>query len=168
MRSSPALAPRLPNPLPALSPLAGLPVDVFGALRRLPEIAESTRAMREHTAVLGDVLAVLERVSSHTAALPAVREELAAVVAATTDMDTRLTSVEAAMPALLQVRADLERLPVTLEALDTRMGGLSAVLDRLMVTLGELGSSVDTLGVGVQPLSRLAKRMPGGGRDREP
>ena len=42
----------IPPSLPSLGGVTSLPTDAVAALRRLPEIADNTRAMKEHTAVL--------------------------------------------------------------------------------------------------------------------
>jgi len=63
--------------LPSLDRISALPADVLAALRLLPEIAENTRAMKEHTAALSEVAATLDRVAADTAALPPLREDLA-------------------------------------------------------------------------------------------
>ena len=56
--------------LPSLGGFASLPSDAAAALRRLPEIADNTRAMKEHTAALSRVAEALDRVAGYTAALP--------------------------------------------------------------------------------------------------
>jgi len=80
-----------------------LPAEVVVGLQMLPSIAEHTRAMAEHTAVLHDVTRALESVASDTSALPALRKEMARVSKATAvlgPMDGRMAKIEAAMPAL--------------------------------------------------------------------
>lgn len=112
--------------LPSLGAVTGLPADAVAALRKLPEIAESTRAMKEHTAVLERVAEALERVAADTAVLR--------------KMDKRMAAIEKRMPLLADVQRDLAELPEIIEGLKT---------------------SADTLHEAVQPLGRLAGRVPG-------
>ena len=112
--------------LPSLGGVASLPTDAVAALRRLPEIAENTRVMKEHTAALVRVAEALDRVAADTAALK--------------PMDQRMAAIEAAMPVLVEVQQHLAKLPETIE-------GLMA--------------SVDVLQGAVEPLGRLAGRVPG-------
>ncbi|HET9153371.1 MAG TPA: hypothetical protein VFN85_04580 [Solirubrobacterales bacterium] len=112
--------------LPSLGAVTGLPADAIAALRKLPDIAENTKVMKEHTAALGRVADALDRVAADTAVLRR--------------MDERMAAIEAAMPLLAQVQRDLAQLPEVIEG---------------------LRASADTLHSAVQPLGRLAGRVPG-------
>ena len=89
-----------PRGLSSLAGAVALPADAIAALRKLPEIAENTRVMREHTAALERVAEALERVSGDTAVLR--------------EMDERMAAIEAAMPVLVEVQGHLAQLPETM------------------------------------------------------
>ena len=115
----------MPN-LPSLGAVTGLPADAIAALRQLPDIAENTRVMKEHTAALERVADALDRVAADTGVLR--------------KMDKRMAAIEKRMPLLADVQRDLSELPEIIEGLKT---------------------SADTLHQAVQPLGRLAGRVPG-------
>src|SRR4051794_39780331 len=108
--------PALPNPLG----LASLPVEVAGALRVVPRIAERLDAVVEALGALGRLDAsigevhtdtsVLRSIPDHTASLPALNDQMGEVARATETlpvMDGRMANIEAAMPALLEVQGHL-------------------------------------------------------------
>ncbi len=154
--------------LPSLDKISALPADVLGALRTIPEIVENTQAMVEHTASLGRVADALDSVAADTAALPGLREEMAAVGETIGALDTRLAAVEAAMPVLVEVQSHLAALPETMGRLDKGIEGLddgierlSGLMERILTAVAGLNDSVGTLQGAVSPLSRLAGRVPG-------
>lgn len=112
--------------VPSLGGVTGFPADAIAALRKLPDIAENTRVMREHTAALERVADALDRVAGDTGVLR--------------PMDERMATIEAAMPVLVEVQQHLAQLPEIIEG---------------------LRASADTLHGAVQPLGRLAGRVPG-------
>lgn len=59
--------------VPSFGGVTGFPADAVAALRKLPEIAENTRAMKEHTAALSRVAEALDRVAADTDAPAACR-----------------------------------------------------------------------------------------------
>lgn len=131
---------RLPFPLDRLP---GLPADVLGALRVLPGMARDTERMSRHTAVLEDVAAA-------TRTLPELREDMARVAEATeciNQIDTRMATIEAAMPVLVEVQQHLANLPET--------------MDRLEVRLEQLGHQLEALQGSLEPIGRVARRVPG-------
>ena len=71
------MSPKVPN----LGGVASLPTDAVAALRKLPEIAENTRAMKEHTAALSRVADALDRVATSTDALPGMKQEIGQILA---------------------------------------------------------------------------------------
>lgn len=146
--------------------LAGAPVSLLEALGLLPSIAENTAAMARATSVLPQVLGALDDVARDAASMPALREEMRGLSEALTvleTMDGRMASIEAAMPVLVEVQQHLARVPDTLERLDMNITQLSEALDHLLETLGALAASVETLQVSIQPVSRIARRIPGSG-----
>jgi DNA repair ATPase RecN len=141
--------------LPSLDRISALPGDVIAALRMIPQIVENTRVIEAHTAALGEVAAALQRVASHTGELPALREEMTKVAAQTRvlePMDRRMAVIEEAMPTLVEVQRHLANLPETME--------------RLLTALDELNRSVDVLQAAVEPMGRLASRVPGQRKDQ--
>jgi DNA repair ATPase RecN len=122
----------VPN-LPSLGSVTGLPADAIAALRQLPDIAENTRVMKEHTAALERVADALDRVAADTGVLRKMDKRMAAI-------EKRMAAIEKRMPLLADVQRDLAELPEIIEGLKT---------------------SADTLHQAVQPLGRLAGRVPG-------
>lgn len=146
-----SVPPSIPNPL---GRIIALPTELVTALSHLSGIAESTEAMREHTAVLVDVGIAIEQVARDAAVLPT--------------MDERMATIESAMPQLVEVQQHLAKLPETIEALDSRIVQMSSSLDQLLQSLDKLSVSVEQLQHGVEPLGRIAKRLPGSKGDPEP
>jgi hypothetical protein len=130
---------------PVVNPLGivSVPGELAAALRVLPEVldalrrvGEDTRWMAENTAELPAVRAHLDEVSEMTRVLP--------------PMDERMANIEQAMPVLVEVQQHLARLPEAIEGLSAGMAELVGLMERLQESL--------------EPLGRLADRMPGGGR----
>ena len=126
--------------LPSLSGVTGFPADAVAALRRLPEIAENTRAMKEHTAALGQVVEALEHVAAATDSLPEMREDMKRI---------------GALPETL------DRLDDGIDRMDQSLARLSELMERILTGIDGLNASVETLQGAVSPLSRLAGRVPG-------
>ena len=150
--------------LPSLNRLYALPADVLGALRTLPQIADHTRAMVEHTAVLKEVALALREVAADTDALPALHGEMAKIREATRvlePMDGRIETIQEAMPVRVEVQRHLAQLPETMGRLDEGIERLSALMEKILTSLDGLQGSVDTLESAVEPMSRLASRVPG-------
>ncbi|HEX6666254.1 MAG TPA: hypothetical protein VF081_06635 [Solirubrobacterales bacterium] len=126
--------------LPSLARVSALPADVIGALRQIPEIAENTRAMKDHTAALA-------RVAEQTEVLG--------------QMDARMAAIEEAMPVLVEVQRHLAQLPETMGSLDEGIERLSGLMERILTALDGLNGSVETLQSAVEPMARLASRVPG-------
>src|SRR3954452_15459831 len=126
-----------------LGRVASLPLDLLGALRELPAISRATQRMAEHTEVLPEVAAA-------TRTLPELEREMTRVAEATeliAVMDTRMAAIADAMPVLIEVQRHLAQLPETIERLDGRITELSALLGGLQESL--------------EPLGRIARRLPG-------
>jgi hypothetical protein len=131
----------VPNPLGIVS----VPGELVAALRVLPEVLETltkvgddTRRMADNTAELPDVRARLEEVSELAGVLPR--------------MDERMAMIEAAMPVLVEVQQHLARLPETIEGLNAGIAELVGLMERLQESL--------------EPLGKLADRIPGSGARR--
>lgn len=110
--------------LPSLGGVTAFPADAIAALRRLPEIAENTQVMKEHTAALERVAEALDRVAADTVVLR--------------QMDGRMASIEAAMPLLAEVQSDLAQLPEIIEGLRTS----ADTLHKAVKPLGRLAGRV--------------------------
>jgi len=131
---------RLPFPIDRLP---GLPADLLGALRVLPGMAQDTANMARSTAVLEDV-------AEATRSLPELRADMERVAEATeciTKIDARMATIEAAMPVLVEVQQHLATLPET--------------MDRLEVRLEQLGNQLEALQGSLEPIGRVARRVPG-------
>jgi methyl-accepting chemotaxis protein len=134
--------------------IQAMPGDALRALRTLPEIVATMREIAAHTARLTDVANALDRVSADTRQLPAMREDIA--------------SIAAAMPVLIEVQRHLEQLPETIgrldehiDRLDEGIDRLSALMEKILVAVDGLDSTVETLRAAVEPMGRLAGRIPG-------
>jgi hypothetical protein len=79
-------------------------------------------------------------------------------------MDERIAAIQEAMPVLVEVRQHLAQLPDTMAKLDARIGELAELLQRMLGALGHLDESVTSLHAAVEPLGRVADRLPGGQR----
>ena len=136
--------------LPSFDRLSALPVGLRKALELIPEIARNT-------ALLRDVARALEQVAGDTDALPGIRKDMARVAEATSvleAMDGRMAAIEEAMPVLVEVQRHLAQLPETMK--------------QLLTALDELNQSVDTLQGAVEPMGRLANRVPGQRKKAQP
>jgi DNA repair ATPase RecN len=162
--------PRVPNPI-------GLPSELIGALKLLPTIAERLGEVVQALSVLSEVsdgvrrigadTGELRSVSSDTECLPAISEKIGVVAQATDTLptlDQRMSTIEAAMPALLEVQQHLALLPESIERLDGHIGRLAAIMDDLLGSMRRLDDDMNILSASVEPLGRLADRMPGGKR----
>ena len=130
--------------------IVAAPGELAAALRTLPELLEAltrvgddTGRMAENTAELPEIRANLDEVRRTTSVLPG--------------MDERMATIEGAMPVLVEVQQHLARLPETLEGLNARIAELVGLMDGLQTSLGDLHESLE-------PLGRLADRIPGGSR----
>jgi uncharacterized coiled-coil protein SlyX len=128
-----------------LNPLGIVSVsgELVAALRVLPDVLDALREVREDT----------RRMADNTDTLPQVREELAKVAELASvlpPMDERMVHIEGAMPVLVEVQQHLARLPETIEGLNAGIAELVGLMERLRDSL--------------EPLGRLADRVPGGSR----
>jgi ABC-type transporter Mla subunit MlaD len=130
--------------------IVAVPGELAAALRTLPEVLDTlrrvgddTRRMADNTAELPDVRAQLEQVAEMASVLPR--------------MDERMATIEGAMPVLVEVQQHLARLPETLEGLSAGIAELVGLMEGLQTSLGHLHESLE-------PLGRLADRIPGGNR----
>ena len=125
-----------------LSPVALLG-ELAASLRVLPELLDELRDVRSDT----------RRMADNTDSLPEVRDALTEVAQATRvlpPMDKRMAHIEEAMPVLVEVQQHLARLPETIEGLNTGIAELVGLMERL--------------GESLEPLGRLADRVPGARR----
>ena len=127
--------------------IENLPGEALRALRTLPFIADRLDAVAEHTAVL-----------------PQVDDGVAALTRETADMNARVASIEEAMPTLIEVQQHLAALPETMQELQAGIPGLTELLTRLVGSMEELDSHVGALQGSIEPVGRLADRLPGGSR----
>ena len=153
-----------------LGRVIGLPAEVVGALRVLPQLARDMAEVREATRDLPDVREATTAMARNTSTLPDVLGSLETVAQGTAvlrPMDERMQTIEGAMPVLVEVQQHLAQLPETRERLDRGVTQMAAVLERLLVSMDELNTTLGNLEGSVGPLGRLAGKLPGGRRDRD-
>jgi DNA repair ATPase RecN len=131
--------------------LVSMPSEVVNALRVLPVMAERLDEVAKHTADLAPVLESIEGVRHDTSVLHGVNDS-------TSTMDERMQTIEDAMPALVEVQQRLTDLPETIDRLATLM-------ERLLASMDRLDDQIGTLHTSIEPVGRLADRMPGRSRD---
>ena len=127
--------------------LIAIPSDVVGSLRALPRLFAQIEAIATHTAQVAEATRPLPSVADDTTVLPPMYE--------------RMTGIESAMPTLVEVQQQLADLPATMDELQARIGGLSEMLERLLASLDTLDTNVAALSEAVQPIGRIADRLPG-------
>ncbi len=165
-----------------MNPLIGLvalPAELVVALRQLSTMNDRLDEMSEFTAVLPDVLDSISKVADDTAALKALRRDMGRMATTTqslgemaeaTDvlpgMDERMATIERSMPVLVEVQQHLARLPETMDTLGNGLTELSGLMAKLLQSLDRLDRNVDSLRSSVEPLGRIAERLPGGGSSR--
>jgi ABC-type transporter Mla subunit MlaD len=158
-------------------PFSSLPADIVAALRTLPRVMAQLDAIRDATQELIPMRDAITGVAKDTRALPNLERDMATVAEATRPlaemrdattvlptMDERMATIERAMPALAEVQQSLAALPDTMDRLGDGLTGLSALLEQLLGSLNRLDENVQELSVAVQPLGRIAERLPGGSR----
>lgn len=119
---------------------------LFDALRVVPRLLAEVEKIAVYTAALPRVESAIDKVAADAAVLPSMYERMAAI--------------ESAMPTLVDVQRRLADLPGTMEHLEGEMTGLGETLKRLLASLDQLDAQVATLRDAVEPLSRVADRVP--------
>src|SRR3954452_12294468 len=152
-----------------MSPLGlpGIPSDVVASLKLLPDLSRHLEVIAETTGALPEMLEHIEGMRSDTEALPRLHADMRKVAAATARLRAileRIEGIESAMPALVEVQQQLVDLPVTLGRLGDGIEKLSVTLDQLLASLGGLDQNVATLHTAVEPLGRVADRLPRRGK----
>jgi len=131
---------------PFVCSLVAAPAEVLAALRVLPHLLAYIERIAESTASLPRMEAAISKVADDASTLPAMHDSMAAI--------------EAAMPTLVDVQRRLADLPRTMDHLEGEMGGLGETLRRLLASLDQLDDHVGTLRDAVEPLARVADRVP--------
>ena len=161
--------------------LETLPAETLKLLRTVPLIAERLREVASHTSVLaalnqqvrgiGDAVEPLERIDEtvgriarDTGALPQVCDGIGELGEGMTAMDRRMATIEDAMPVLVEVQQHLAKLPETMQSLDSGIGGLTELLTRLVASIETLDANVAALQESIEPVGRLADKLPGSSR----
>ena len=152
-------------------------IDLVGVLRVVPKLLEDLTTITRSTAVLPEMLEAIRGLGDDTAQLQALQRDMRRVAASTrpladmataTDvlpgMDGRMATIEGAMPVLVEVQQHLARLPETMDALDHGIKSLCEQIDRMLISLDRLDGNVTALAGSVEPLGRIADRLPGGSR----
>src|SRR5437763_15771180 len=120
--------------------LLSAPREVLSIISLLRTIAATTKSMAEDTRVLADLRRDMGRVAEAVTVLG--------------PMDQGMAAIEGAMPVLVEVQRSLARLPDTADHLDAELTRLNDALDELQRSL--------------EPIGRLAQRVPGGNRAKQP
>ncbi len=168
--------------------LRSAPSDVVHGLRSLPTLLECLERVAKDTATLSELKDVVEGIAQQTTSLSALKTTVAAIdkdtdalpqigeridhLAGVADvlvtMDRRIATIEGAMPVLVEVQQHLARLPDTIETLGKDLGKLSGLLAHMLGSLDRLDASVALLHGSVEPLGRIANRLPGRSREQAP
>ncbi len=127
--------------------LLTLPVDLVAVVDHLPSIARSTNEMERHTAQLEEVSRSLERVADAAAVLK--------------PMDGRMATIEQSMPVLVDVQKQLAELPDVMKRLDAGVERLAGLMEETLSSIDELSQTITTLHGSLEPVGRLASRVPG-------
>jgi len=96
-----------------------------------------------------------------------LKGELSRVVGATDvlpTMDGRMAEIESSMPVLVEVQQHLSRLPETIETLGAGIDSLATLLNRLLASMETLDGNAGSLRVSLEPIGRIADRVPGNRR----
>jgi len=126
--------------------VVSIPGEVLGALRVLPRLLTEVEKIARHTAALPRVEEAIGKVSGDTAVLPGMYERMAAI--------------EEVMPTLVDVQRRLADLPSTMAAPRGRDGRPRRDAHRLLASLDQLDANVTSLRDAVEPLARVADRVP--------
>jgi hypothetical protein len=110
--------------------------ELVDALRVLPAMAEDVRLMR----------AAVQSVAKDAAVLP----DVALATARLDEIEVRMGQIASTMPEVEELRSILTPLPAT--------------MDELLPVLTRLHETTSALGVALEPIGRVADRLPGGNR----
>lgn len=158
--------------LEAMSEISGEVERIGAATSSLPALHRAVDAIAKSTGSLGEVKDNTGEIATHTIALRDVNErigDVASAIPALPEIERRLGTIEAAMPVLVEVQQHLARLPDVIETLGGDLAKLSDLLALMLTSLDRLDGSVVTLQGSVEPLGRIANRLPGrGSRRSEP
>jgi len=146
-------------------PLVADRLDAIGASTdELPRMRAGIDALGEDTQRIAGLQGAMERLAIEMGGL---KDELGRVVGATDvlpTMDGRMAKIEGSMPVLVEVQQHLSRLPETIETLDAGIDRLVGLMDRLLASIETLDGNVGSLRSALEPIGRIADRMPGNRR----
>ncbi len=158
-----------------------LPSDLIRLLRSLPLVADRLDAIAASTSEVPRMRAGIDALGGDTRRIAGVqealerlaremgglKEELGRVVEATDvlpTMDGRMAAIEASMPVLVEVQQHLSKLPETIETLGEGIDRLAGLMDRLLASIETLDGNVGSLRSSLEPIGRIADRVPGNRR----
>lgn len=139
--------------LPALAERLGEVAELGGAIEEISRRTALLAAVRDNTAAIGKDTDALPRLDEHLS-------ELVEALKLLPRIEQRMETIEAAMPVLVEVQQHLARLPDTIETLGGDISKLTDLLERMLTSLDHLDASVATLQGSVEPLGRIANRIP--------
>jgi len=173
--------------------IESLPSDIARLLRALPQLGDRLEEVAESTSQMAAMREGIERLDQNTQTLPGVArdveriatllERLAAIdtsvkaVAKDTgvlpgvessieSMNGRMAEIEAAMPVLVEVQQHLAKLPEAIETLGTGLDRLAGLMEQLLNSMNTLDRNVESLHASMEPIGRIADRLPGSGSSR--
>jgi len=79
-------------------------------------------------------------------------------------MDGRMAAIAESMPVLVDVQRQLAALPEVMSGLDEGIDRLAGLMERTLASIEELSATITTLHGSLEPVGRLASRVPGQGR----
>jgi DNA repair ATPase RecN len=171
--------------------IESLPADIAAALKAVPQLVDRLDKVVDSTSEMEAMRHGIDSVSEDTSKLAGICEDVARIarslegmptitsgvesVAADTGalpdmnasiqvlptMDQRMQKIEEAMPVLVEVQAHLAKLPETIETLGTGLDRLAGLMDRLLTSMDRLDGNVGSLQTSIEPLGRIADRLPG-------
>jgi len=146
-------------------PLVADRLDAIGtSTDELPKMRAGIDALGEDTQRIAGLQDAMERLATEMGGLKA---ELGRVVGATDvlpTMDGRMARIEESMPVLVEVQQHLSRLPETIETLGVGIDRLVGLMDRLLASIETLDGNVGSLRSSLEPIGRIADRLPGNRR----
>ena len=152
--------------------------EVASATSEMAAMREGIDSLGEDTGTLSGISEDVRRIATSLEKLPAIQAGVEGVREDTTDvnekigvvadatnvlprMDKRMATIEDAMPTLVEVQQHLSKLPETIETLGTSIDRMATLIDRLLVSMDRLDGNVGALQASIEPLSRVADKLPG-------
>lgn len=154
--------------LPGVGDLAAVAGALPAVFAQLRQITDATASLPRIQAGIDELGARLDGLADGIAAVASATEPLPSVEVVLGRLDGRMAEIQAAMPHLVTIQGQLEALPVlvsrmtdVLETLPAALERMTEVLERFETSIGHLDEQVTGLHGAVEPLGRIAERVPG-------